>query len=269
MAPTTHVPKRAVQHSIFTPSQEVTPIALKPGQTELHFNGLYTSEIKVTTNCREKPALLQDSQNISEYANSINSATQVKDYVNTVRPRRFEEKEKGESKSAAHWRSEYAASSTEGASRMVTPRMTAAQILASRHMPIPRSCKPRGETDTCHLADFGRQGSDPRDKVAAGSTKCPLFKSSLTAGTHKGTLHPPGYQGFIPSYPGFSGALNRIEQGETLRSTDKTNIVQIFHKNLVGYAGHVPMSVTNELGPRKPSSLTIFDHDFQPHKMGM
>ena len=41
-----HVPKRAVQHGIYTPLHEVSPPCLKPGQKELNPCGLYSTEAK-------------------------------------------------------------------------------------------------------------------------------------------------------------------------------------------------------------------------------
>ncbi|CAK9023362.1 unnamed protein product [Durusdinium trenchii] len=93
----------------------------------------------------------------------------------------------------------------------------------------------------------------------------PFFKNDLTAGSTKGTNHIPGYQGSVPTYPGFSESHLRAAGGTQPRSVDKTNIIHIFHRELVGYAGHVPEAACNDLGGRQPTDLTTFGHDFKPH----
>eukprot|EP00933_Yihiella_yeosuensis_P045296 TRINITY_DN40660_c0_g1_i1.p1 TRINITY_DN40660_c0_g1~~TRINITY_DN40660_c0_g1_i1.p1 ORF type:complete len:275 (-),score=31.18 TRINITY_DN40660_c0_g1_i1:77-901(-) len=271
MASFSHIPKRAVQHGQHTPSMDVAPTSLKPGQTELHRTGLYTTEANAAKDILDvEPAMVEDRQPASEYGKRVSNATAVKDYLpaNLAKPTRRAEQDQGDHKSAAHWKTEYTAVSTESASRRATPRLTAAKILEGKQKPTPRSCTARGEVDSCYAVDFGRHGSDPRNKMDYSSDKMPVIKSVLTAGTPQGTLHAPGYQGFIPSYPGFNKDLNRIANGETIRSTDKTNIVQIFHTNLVGYDGHTPASVLNDHGPFRQTNLTVFGRDFQPHKTG-
>lgn len=263
-----HVPKRAVQHGIYTPSEEISPPSLKPGQKELRTLGLYTSEVSYRGSAG---STLQDRGFTTEYTEQVSKATCTEDYKNPRRPIRTDRRANAESidyTGASHWSSEYRQSSTEGASRMATPRMTAVEILASRQIPPPPNCISRAPELSCYLADFGRHGSDPRDKVSTMDTKLPVFKSDLTAGTPIGTSHIAGYQGFIPSHPGCNEMLQKAASGECMRSTDKTNISQIFHKDLVGYAGHIPQAVLNDFGGRKPSKLTIFGKDFQPHKTG-
>eukprot|EP00931_Biecheleriopsis_adriatica_P111086 TRINITY_DN85428_c0_g1_i1.p1 TRINITY_DN85428_c0_g1~~TRINITY_DN85428_c0_g1_i1.p1 ORF type:complete len:290 (-),score=50.44 TRINITY_DN85428_c0_g1_i1:158-976(-) len=263
-----HVPKRAVQHGIFTPSEEISPPSLKPGQKELRPLGLYTAEVGYKGVAGQ---VIQDRGFETEYSEQVSKATGTEDYKNPRRPIRTDRRANAESKDstgAAHWVSEYRQSSTEGASRMATPRMTAQEILASRQIPAPPSCISRAPETSCYGADFGRHGSDPRDKVSIMDTKLPVFKSNLTAGTPRGTAHIPGYQGFIPSHPGCNEPLQKAASGESMRSIDKTNIEQIFHKDLVGYAGHNPQAVINDFGGRKPTKLTIFGRDFQPHKTG-
>mmetsp|Transcript_62167 Transcript_62167/g.111979 ORF Transcript_62167/g.111979 Transcript_62167/m.111979 type:complete len:273 (+) Transcript_62167:84-902(+) len=267
-----HIPKRAVQHGVHLPSEEVSPPTLKLGQTALHSRGFYTNEMRLSTNSgRQESVGLQDRQHKSEYSKAISSSTRNEDYVNPVKPKRKpateREAEGLERTGASHWSTEYRTTSHEGASRLATPRMTAEQILAGRTQPTPRSCVSRAPPDSCYLADFGRNGSNPRDSIQRDHTKLPLFKSALTAGTPRGTSHLPGYQGFIPSYPR-GAALLRLAQGDSVRPAEKTNIIDIFHSNVVGYAGHEPSAVQNDFGGRKPTTQTTFGHDFIPHKSG-
>ncbi|CAE7598023.1 unnamed protein product [Symbiodinium natans] len=151
--------------------------------------------------------------------------------------------------------------------RRPTPQLTAQQILARRVVATPRSCISKVLDLSGHTADFGRHGSNPREKISPWEDKMPVFKSDLTAGTTKGTFHIPGYQGVTPSCPGFSEHQLRVARAQA-RSVDKTNIVQIFHQEVVGYGGHVPEAVCNDFGGRKPTDLTTFGHDFKPHKAG-
>jgi len=271
---TDHIPKRAVQNGIYMPSEEVPPVALKPGQKDLQSSGFYTAEVGYTRHPeKQEPATLQDRGIDSEYSKLISKASVPEDYKNPVRPHRkavFERSgpEGSEAVGGSHWVSEYRAASSEGASRMATPRMTAEQILASKAKTVPQSCVSRTADHSCYLADFGRHGSNPRDKLSKFSSHLPVSKNAMTAGTPRGTAHIPGYQGFIPSYPGFNEPLLRAASGENTRSIDKTNIIHIFHKDLIGYSGHVPEDVNNDFGGRKPNTATVFGHDFQPHKKG-
>lgn len=265
-----HVPKRAVQSGLYTPGEEILPVPLKPGQKELHSNGLYTAETSYAK--PQEPTLLQERGHESEYTKHLAKTTVPDDYRNPVKPMKkavlARTGEDSEKTGGSHWVSEYRAKSSEGTFRMQTPRMTAGHILAARAGHTPASCMSRAEDCSLYLTDFGKHGSNPRDSISAQDTKLPVFKSGLTAGTPRGTSHIPGYQGFLPSYPGFNEPLLRVAEGEFVRSTDKTNIAQTYHKNIVGYAGHEPTAVVNDFGARKPTTMTIMGHDFQPHTKG-
>eukprot|EP00930_Biecheleria_cincta_P018262 TRINITY_DN14285_c0_g1_i1.p1 TRINITY_DN14285_c0_g1~~TRINITY_DN14285_c0_g1_i1.p1 ORF type:complete len:277 (-),score=26.97 TRINITY_DN14285_c0_g1_i1:445-1275(-) len=265
-----HVPKRAVQAGLYTPGEEILPVPLKPGQKQLHSNGLYTAETSYAKS--QEPTLLQERGHESEYTKHLAKTTVPEDYRNPVKPMKkavlARTGEDSEKTGGSHWVSEYRAKSSEGASRMQTPRMTAEHILAGRAGYMPVSCMSRAQDTSLYLTDFGRHGSNPRDSIAAQDTKLPVFKSGLTAGTPRGTSHIPGYQGFLPSYPGFSEPLLRVAEGEFVRSTDKTNISQTYKKNVVGYAGHEPTAVVNDFGARKPTTLTVMGRDFQGHTKG-
>lgn len=277
-----HVPKRAVQSGLYTPGEEILPVHLKPGQKELHSKGLYTAETSYVK--PQEPCILQERGYESEYTKHLATTTAPDDYRNPVKPLKkavlARTSVDSEKTGGSHWVSEYRARASEGASKWQTPRETATLPEGASRMQTPRmaaghiightpaSCVSRVEDSSMYLTDFGRHGSNPRDSLSPHHIKLPVFKSALTAGTPRGTSHIPGYQGFIPSYPGFNASLLRVADGDFVRSTDKTNMAQVYHKNLVGYAGHEPAAVINEFGPRKPSTLTIMGHDFQPHKNG-
>lgn len=262
MASMAHVPKRAVQHGIYTPLHEVSPPCLKPGQKELNPCGLYSTEAKQkdTFALRQVPKLLEDGQNESEYTKRVCKAICPEDFK-TPRGDKRADKDESRQAGAAHWRSEYAHNSVEGCKPK--SHLTAEQILNNRMVPTPRCCISKLQSFTCSQADYGRNGSNPRDKITPRDTQLPVVTNDLTAGSTRGTNHIPGYQGVIPN----CANLRRATKG-TPRTVDKTNIVHVFHKNLVGYAGHVPEAVCNDLGGRRPTDLTTFGHDFKAHKIG-
>ncbi len=262
MASMAHVPKRAVQHGIYTPLHEVSPPCLKPGQKELNPCGLYSAEAKQkdALALRQVPKLLEDGQNESEYTKRVCKAICPEDFK-TPRGDKKADKDDSRQAGAAHWRSEYAHNSVEGCKPK--SHLTAEQILNNRMVPTPRCCISKLQSFTCSQADYGRNGSNPRDKITPRDTQLPVVTNDLTAGSTRGTNHIPGYQGVIPN----CANLRRAAKG-TPRTVDKTNIVHVFHKNLVGYAGHVPEAVCNDLGGRRPTDLTTFGHDFKAHKIG-
>ena len=62
--------------------------------------------------------------------------------------------------------------------------------------------------------------------------------------------------------------ISVVQQKEHHGLWTKPTLFTVFHKNLVGYAGHVPEAVCNDLGGRRPTDLTTFGHDFKAHKIG-
>lgn len=249
-----HVPKRAVQHSIYTPQAEVSAPCLKPGQVELNRFGLYSEISDGMDTSREAPRLLEDSQ-LSEYRARL-CHLKTEDFQQ--RPKKQERQTSDKLSSAAHWCSEYRVGS-----QLKTKAVTAREILTPRQ--TARCCVSRLQDFTSNDLDYGRKAFTPRDNVSDVS---PL-KSDLAAGSTIGTSHIPGYQGFIPRCVGPSEKLRKASTGVEARSVDKTNIVHTFHKDIVGYAGHIPQAVRNDFGGRKPTDLTTFGHDFKSHKIGM
>merc|ERR1712032_274382 len=109
--------------------------------------------------------------------------------------------------------------------------------------------------------DFGKRGDDPRHKLGPDDERLPVFKTALTIGTVKGTAHIPGYQGFLATNTR-NRDVARAGHGGTLRSVDKTNLTEQFHKDLLGYAGHIPVNSGNDKGPVATSMLTSTGRDF-------
>lgn len=253
-----HVPKRATQHGLHITGPELAPTALKPGQRELHRRGVYAAAAGEPCESYLAEELIAES----EYGKAIARNTRPKDYV-VPRPTPpaadgapRDSVGSGCGSGTRHWRSEYRAASDalrrgEGDFEDEVWRRTAKE---------PNYIG-RFEDLSMYRWDFGRYGSNPRDKVGPTDLKLPLFKTALTAGTTKGTDYIPGYQGYIPAHA-IGREEARIAQGETPRSVDKTNIVSTFHTNLVGYAGHVPLSARNDNGGRMPTLLTVTGRDF-------
>ena len=263
MASMAHVPKRAVQHCLYTPLQDVPPPCLKPGQAEQ----IAAAEVAAARTEFPMPAvaaLFENSQIESEYVRRMCKPRNPEEFKTPRVDKKTDKDSHASQISVAHWQSEYAHNSAEGAKR-VQRQLTAQEILASRKVQTPRGGKL--QNFTCNHVEYGRDGDNPRDKVTPRDTQMPVFKNELTAGSTRGTIHIPGYQGHIPRYTGFSESHMRAARG-TPRSTDKTNIIHNFHKDIVGYAGHVPEAVCNDFGGRKPTDLTTFGHDFKPHKTG-
>jgi len=256
-----HVPKRVTQHGLFVSAVETEPTTLKPGQHELHRRGLYTLEAKLGLESTSLPD--KDLPARSEYQAS--HVTRPEHYTHTEplskqylcqSPRGVALAKSG----AAHWQSEYKVAGREVGE--APPEHRASARAAIRPWPMHRlSVVGCGEDSTAYRDHFGRYGSNPRERVRSDETKLPVFKTPLNAGTPRGTAHMPGYQGFIPSKP-TGPESERVAAGECARSIDKTNIVEIFHRNVVGYAGHVPGSFRNDFGGRRQTSLTVQGSDY-------
>lgn len=243
-----HIPKRATQHGIFLSGCEVSPPALKPGQVELHRQDLYSTEAKPV----KEPYLFQDQFNDSHYVTSTGRATLPEDYENPTQAQKPPEVTIGGSGGTQHWRSEYKAALNEGKSEEAE---FGRPWFPMENFGDPQTLLTRGEVKSTYHEEFGKHGSNPRDKIYQ------TLKKPMDAGTTKGTQHIPGYQGFVPS-AAFNAEVARVEEGNFNRSVDKTNIEEIFHTNVVGYAGHAPSSALNDNGGRQPTSRTTAGHDF-------
>jgi len=253
-----HIPKRASQHGIYLSGYETIPTTLKPGQTQLHRQDLYSSEAKPL----EETYIAQDNFKQSVYAKTIATKTLPEDYADPAKPMRpLDVDANGGHSGTAHWRSEY--------NSTVNLESIAGAKYHRQHGPPgcsinPPSCVSQPGEPSSYKEDFGAYGSEPRSRSTPGDATIgpKSFKSVLTVGTSKGTHHVPGYQGFLPTNTS-QPQVAAVEQGENLRSVDKTNITHIYLRNIPGYAGTIPENTRNDRGGRHPSDLTTQGMDYQ------
>jgi len=258
-----HVPKRATQHGLFVSASEIAPTVMKPGQTDLCRKGLYTTEAGGVP-----PETYLDPDRPARAESTLSLKSKPEFYKNTERwgPKNVDTS--WSSGGASHWQSTYRSSAVEAGLAPLDQRLAAKGT--ARHWPTRSvSVVSLREDNTTYRDNYGRAGSNPRDRLArSGSdSSMPIFRTPLTAGTHKGTAHIPNYQGFIPANPA-GPASKRVAKGETLRSVDKTNLVDVFHRDLVGYAGHIATSFRNDFGGRQTSTLTVMGSDYQAPRLG-
>lgn len=258
-----HIPKRATQHGLFVSATETEATTLKPGQTELHRTGLYVGEGKRAFGANTFLAL--DVPNRSEY--TVGQRTRPENYTPRENPgsSRWVARadaaagERDVSTGAAHWHSAYRSAGQEASASAEERAMARG---TPRRVPVKRvglvGCD---EDSTAYRDHFGRTGANPRHLVRPGDTKLPQRRGVLNAGTTKAGNHTPNYAGFIPTNP-FGADAAKVAEGGPPRSLDKMNITQIFHHNLVGYAGHVPSSFKNDFGGRQLTDLTTHGHDY-------
>jgi len=260
-----HMPKRATQHGVFLPGNEAPIAALKPGQEELHRQQFYTTEAKPL----QETYLAQDSFKESVYRTSLSKLTLPEDYLEVSKPIRPVKASHPPGYSGTdHWTSEYKHVFAEGTG---AKKRTKKQYGAPYQMLDPPGCVSQPMMLSFYQGEFGTYGSNPRHKIGPNDTKLPAKKSELTVGTTKGTLHVPGYQGFLPTNTN-NPKVAKIERGDFNRAVDKSNITEIFHLNLPGYLGHIPTNSMNDRGPRQMSSMTTMGkaysestgHDFKP-----
>jgi len=247
-----HIPKRATQHGLFVPSAETAPPTLKPGQRELRRRDLYSDEVKP----QRETYFTQDQFKGSEYSKEVADVMLPEDYVFRTKSCKPPHIPLG-ALNTSHWRSEYNVAHSDRSEGCVTRRQRGPPYRAAD----PPACLGRTEDTTFYRHEFGRHGSNPRDRVRDGDTKLPSLKTALTLGTPKGTNHIPGYQGFLPANANSQEAA-RVGHGSDILEINQINLVQTYHTNLVGYAGHIPQSARNDLGGRRPTDLTVAGKDF-------
>lgn len=250
-----HIPKRAAQHATFVPSFETSAPRLKPGQEDLHRQGLYKAERRPMP----ETYLTQDGFKESMYSKHISSYLCPDDFEEPLglkKPFEFHTTSAEIASGTDHWRSEYAANMNIDSVSGQRVHRFREPAYAARNA---SSVVSRAEDISLYQDDYGMYGSAPMDKVKPLSDgSLPFIKQTpRTAGTTKGTNHIPGYQGFISGVSARAAGL-----GTTPRLVDKTNIAETFHLNVVGYAGHVPRSAWNDRGGRRISEETISGKDF-------
>jgi len=251
----THIPKRATQHGVHLCGYEVLPPQLKTGQVRVD-RQVYSEEAKTN----QSTYLDEDLPNRSIYHRSIGSATAPEDYCNPVKPMRPGQAPSGSGHhKVAHWRSTSHSSLNHDA---VHGAVQHRQHGPSYQALNPPTCLGGGGVLSSYGEEYGHYGSDPRHKVQLGSGKMPVLKSALTYGTPKGTMHMPGYQGFLPTNTA-NPKVAAIENGQTLRSTDKTNLTATFHTNVLNYSGHVPLNPNNDRGGVNTNVITEMGRSYR------
>lgn len=257
-----HIPKRAAQHGLFLSGAEVTPVSLKPGQTQLLRQDFYTAEAKPLKDTYMKAEEVKESV----YGKTIGNITLPEDYADPQKPMKPKAVGQGKPCSTAHWSSEYKSTFTpdsiDGAthSRQVGPPFKA---------PNQPTCVSQPADFSSYSKEYGVYGSDPRNRFVPGDTTRMHLKTELDVGTTKGTKHIPGYQGFLATNTR-TPEVAAAEMGLAIRSVDKTNLTETYHQNVPGYSGHNPDSAKNDRGGRQPTQLTISGRDYKnPVKLVM
>ncbi|CAE7776738.1 unnamed protein product [Symbiodinium sp. CCMP2592] len=251
-----HVPKRATQHACYLASWEMPRPTLKPGQVSAS-RAVYSEEAPAPKTTYLSDGLPPESM----YQKTTSQLTSPEHYQNPVQPIRQKEPPASSvgHRGAAHWSSTYRTSHDDNS--------VAGAVYHRQHGPSyqaanPPTCIGGGGMMSAFMEDFGLYGSDPRSKVDPALDRIPVAKTALTMGTPKGTLHIPGYHGFLPTNIRNPYAA-RVESGATIRTSDKSNITQQFHVNTLHYAGHVPDNVTNEIGRVKPGNRSMMSRSFK------
>lgn len=233
---------------MFVPGPEVKPVDLKPGQASLIRRDFYTGAARP----EKVPYVLHERGQSSEYGEVISRRTIPDDYAEPQRPIVQSQHTGGEGGGTAHWRSEASVANS---------------LPPHRAKPSPRfrpGCKEKdalgGPDDaTSYHEEFGRYGTNPRDMLGVASDQLPVVQRKIDLGTTKGTCHLPGYQGFVPACE----AARSRRESLTARSTDKTNIEQIYRANPAGYAGHEPTSMVNaKADGMRAAGASVYSRDF-------
>jgi len=254
-----HIPKRAAQHTVYLPGYEVMPVDLKPGQKSVTRH-VYPEEAKPL----EQTYIDVDNPAVTMY-NHMSGKLLPEDFAD-VRSKILQSEPDcaGGHHGTEHWKSEYRSTLSEDALASAKKFKQSGPVYQVKS---PPTCVSWPEFLTTHFEDFGRQGENPRSKIQPHHTRMPVARTPLTFGTTKGTDFIPGYQGFIRSAADIPG---QPVQGVGDRSTvDKTNFTETYHRNVVGYSGHIPLNARNDRGPRRNLPVTTMSRDFIPHKIGM
>jgi hypothetical protein len=190
----------------------------------------------------------------SEYMGTVGAQTLSQDY-RPPKPYKPVEHDRADiAGGTAHWQSEYGA----GAQKGPTPFAHSPRVR-------PPDASMNGKGFSNHLSsythEFGRYGSNPRDRIKLGASALPILKTDLLIGTTTGTDFMPGYQGFIPTHPS-TEASRRVATGPGDRPDTKNDYSDTYHANKIGYTGHRPKSFRNDHGGRQPTTLTISGRDY-------
>lgn len=261
-----HVPKRATQHSIFLSQREFPRTCLKPGQASLERQDFYSEA------AAERPlrsTYLVDGQvNVSEYQQRISSNPIPADYLeaheSTARaPLTMDDSDPGPvpgkvlHRKASHWQSDYDERFAGEQGKYVRQR---GAMYQSADTP---TCILNSTGKSMYQTDLGEYGSIPRDKFPHTATEYPNARTDLTCGSAKGTGHVPGYQGSLPTNT-HNEKCAKYEAGAECRQDPGrgVNITQIYHQNIPGYAGHVPVEACNDDGPRQVQTRSTMGRSY-------
>ncbi|CAJ1330339.1 unnamed protein product [Effrenium voratum] len=252
-----HVPKRATQHALFLASWEVPPPALKPSEASSGSRAVYSEEAPDLKTTYLQERLFPDSV----YRETISKLTVPDHYKAPTQPIKQAEPPASSvgHRGAAHWSSTYKTAHDDNA---VTGAVYHRQNGPSYQAANPPTCIGGAGAISSMSEDFGVYGSDPRSKVDPMLDRIPIMKTALTRGTPKGTLHIPGYHGFLPLNTR-NPYVARVESGATVRTNDKSHITDQFHVNTLHYAGHKPLSVTNDFGRVDPGNRSMMSRSFK------
>lgn len=249
----THVPKRAVQHGMFLSSAEVAPTDLKPGQFSLT-RQVYSEEAAP----HHETYLNPDRPHDSHYAQNTSKLLSPQAYKSPTQKIIPQEAPPGNGHhGTAHWKSTmHSNHNPESIAGAVHHRQGPPGNMA------PPSCVSAADTVTSYHEFHGKYGTDPRDKLGHPHVESmPFHRSVLHEGTHKGTKHIAGYQGFAPKNIA-NPHVARVHGGTDYRSVDKTNLTQVFHTNLLNYSGHVATNARNDRGGVKPNMQSSMGRSF-------
>jgi hypothetical protein len=120
----------------------------------------------------------------------------------------------------------------------------------------------RGTYKTEFQSSIGTNGMKPRDKLNFESETMDNKEDELTVGTTKVTKHIPGYNGFIPSVDINENAVKQSKGTNVRHTIIKQNIVENYNVRIPGYAGTMPMSVTNDRGAARGNCFSTAGETF-------
>lgn len=243
------------------PSYEVLPTDLKPGQQSL-VRQMYQEEASRLP----ETFLHGDRPHDTVYGSDTSKLLSPEAYKNPTKQIEPQEAPEGQGHhNVSHWKSNSHASHSHGSVAGATyHRQHGAPYQAQN----PPTCVSGGGLHTSYHEFHGTYGSDPRHRITNHqSDKMPFVRSALHEGTHKGTMHIPGYQGFLATNTS-NPHVARVSGGADHRSVDKTNLTQVFHTNLLNYAGHKPGNARNDSGGVRTFGESTMTRSFSAPRVG-
>jgi hypothetical protein len=225
---------------------------------EMNRKNLYTDEARA----QQHTYIAEDLPKGSVYQSCMSTLTLPEDYGKQSNFKPMEAQSGSGHTGTAHWKStSHALHGHDALTGAAYQKQFGPGFKTSTN---PPTCVGRPEEQSQYQEDFGRYGSDPRHKLKPTDEKMPFQKTVLANGTTKGTDHMPGYSGHLASNDRNPGVAEYIKGKHLRNSTDKTNLTQMFHTNIVGYSGHIPYDSRNDNGGHTGGGyLTTSGRDFQ------